>query len=132
MAPGMTPGFPAGMAPGFPAGIPAAGFAAAAAAPAAAAAAGAVPQLDTFLAGANSLFTNAQKFTPYIQQAAPMFKNIPALWRMYKGFKQQPDLDDSTSIARPVRRENTSPPPQSQPITTRPSVPRIYQPPYNF
>lgn len=102
----------------------------------AASAATGVPRLEGFLAGANSLFENAQKFTPYIQQATPMFKNLPALWRMYRGFKNAPDPLESSTIVAPVERPSRQPRrsrQQSQqyiPITTKPSVPMIFQPPF--
>lgn len=108
---------------------------AAAAAGAAGAAAGA-PRLEGFLAGANSLFENAQKFTPYIQQATPMFKNLPALWRMYRGFKNSPDILESSTIVAPVetppRRQRRSRQTQqpSEPRTPKPSLPKIFQPPF--
>lgn len=114
-----------------------------------AAAAGGTPRLDSFLSGANSLFSNAQKFTPYVQQAAPMFKNIPALWRMYKGFRGNPDTSadlardifESTAITptAPAAQRNTQSQPNasrtsrpSTPGTSRPSVPKIFQPPFNL
>lgn len=88
------------------------------------------PPLTGFLANAQSLFNQAQQFTPYFQQAAPMLKNLPALWRMYRGFKG--DRDESSSVAAP--REKRKQPGSSSPstLTTRPSVPKIYQPPYDF
>lgn len=111
---------------------------------------GGAPKLEGILAGANSLFTNAQKFTPYFQQAAPMFKNLPALWRLYKGFKGTPDDDplESSTVVAPVdapveqsnsnRRNNSrssrnrsrQQPQQSAPVKNRPSVPMIFQPPF--
>ncbi|MEK4629388.1 MAG: VrrA/YqfQ family protein [Solibacillus sp.] len=116
---------------------------AAGAAGVAGAAAGA-PRLESLLAGANSLFTNAQKYTPYIQQAAPMFKNLPALWRLYRGFKDTPDpLESSTAIAPEAtttpsnkernRRPNRSRQQETQTpkLTQRPSKPMIFQPPFN-
>lgn len=105
---------------------------------AAATAAAGAPRLEGFLAGANSLFENAQKFTPYIQQATPMFKNLPALWRLYRGFKGSPSPDplESSTIVAPVERPPRQPRrarqerPQSVPITPKPSVPMIFQPPF--
>ena len=101
---------------------------------------GGAPKLDGFLAGANSLFNNAQKFTPYIQQAAPMFKNLPALWRLYKGFKDTPDPLESSTVAMPGERPSRDglfrnrPSRQTEepvrPITSRPSIPKIFQPPF--
>lgn len=106
---------------------------------AAATAATGAPRLEGFLAGANSLFENAQKFTPYIQQATPMFKNLPALWRLYRGFKgsSTPDPLESSTIVAPVERPPRQPRrsrqerPQSVPVTLKPSVPMIFQPPFD-
>ncbi|MBD8031890.1 VrrA/YqfQ family protein [Solibacillus merdavium] len=134
----------------MPPQIPMDAAGAAAAAGAAGVAAGA-PRLEGFLAGANSLFSNAQKFTPYIQQAAPMFKNLPALWRMYRGFKDSPDPLESSTVAMPTERPrgDTTPgersqrersgrgrgsrqnPEPVQPIATKPSRPMIFQPPFD-
>ncbi|WP_274309596.1 VrrA/YqfQ family protein [Solibacillus daqui] len=102
--------------------------------PVANAAAG-TPRLEGFLSGANSLFENAQKFTPYIQQATPMLKNLPALWRMYRGFKSSPDILESSTIVAPVeqppRQQRGSRQPQqpNEPRTPKPSLPKIFQPP---
>lgn len=95
------------------------------------------PRLEGFLSGANSLFTNAQKFTPYIQQAAPMFKNLPALWRLYRGFKNTSDpLESSTIVApieRPQRRARNTGQWQEESVnmTPKPSLPMIFQPPFH-
>ena len=105
---------------------------------AAATAAAGAPRLEGLLAGANSLFENAQKFTPYIQQATPMFKNLPALWRLYRGFKGSSDPDplESSTIVAPVERPPRQPRRARQqtqqyvPITQKPSVPMIFQPPF--
>lgn len=123
------------MPPQMPSQIP--GVAAATAAAGVAGAAGA-PRLEGLLAGANSLFENAQKFTPYIQQATPMFKNLPALWRLYRGFKgsSAPDPLESSTIVAPVERPPRQPRRSRQqtqqyvPITQKPSVPMIFQPPF--
>lgn len=95
---------------------------------------GGAPRLESFLAGANSLFSNAQKYTPYIQQAAPMFKNLPALWRLYKGFKDSPDVLESTTAVTPRERRSSNRDnrlaQQNTPLQNRPSVPMIFQPPF--
>lgn len=85
-------------------------------------------QLPGFLANAQSIFEQAQKYTPYFQQAAPMMKNLPALWRMYKGFKQDSPAESSSAPA--PRRKRSKP--VASPTVPRPSVPKIYQPPYDF
>ncbi|WP_347789424.1 VrrA/YqfQ family protein [Solibacillus sp. CAU 1738] len=108
-----------------------------------------VPKLDSILQTANSFMNNAQKFTPYVQQAAPMFKNLPALWRMYRGFSNS-SSDESSTI--PTKRESRNIRDSSNfdersesdnirgrkktekrvDLTPKPSVPRIYQPPFDI
>lgn len=98
-------------------------------------------KIDSFMDTANRFLATAQGFQPIIQQASPMLRNLPALWRLYKGFQSAPDPSNepepkpverrqrsqSTYTERPSRNTDSTPP---QP--TRPSVPRIFQPPYDF
>lgn len=86
-----------------------------------------------FLENANALMANAEKFTPYVQQFSPMVKNLPALWRMYKSFKEPSAPKGSPSAANaPVTNQQPPMPAttQREPMQTspRPSVPKIYQP----
>lgn len=82
--------------------------------------------LEQMLQTANSFMTNAQKFTPYFQQATPLFKNLPALYRMYKNFK---GVDNAPRDPEPERGPRTERR-QVERIdyTPRPSLPKIYQP----
>ena len=90
---------------------------------------GASPKLQSFMDTANRFLATAQSFQPLMQQATPMFRNLPALWKLYKGFQGLPktegpdehgqrepfNLDDSSefpesfgrpeSFERPVRQE---------------------------
>ena len=114
-----------------------------------------VPPLQTFLSGANSLMNNAQKFAPYIQQYSPMLKNLPAMWRMYKTFKgtssnNSPESSFVTESlkSKPTKesfeskstKESLKSKPRKEsfeseiqrPIQSRPSIPKIYQPNYDF
>ncbi|QCR32905.1 VrrA/YqfQ family protein [Lysinibacillus sp. SGAir0095] len=140
---------------------------------------GATPKLQTFMDTANRFLSTAQSFQPFVQQATPMFRNLPALWRLYKGFQGLPktggtkeqdeseefNLDDSSEIpesfssperfkkpepqvraekfAKPGRRgryeefelsESPTYTEKAKPkkAISRPSVPRIFQPPYHF
>ncbi|RUL57023.1 VrrA/YqfQ family protein [Lysinibacillus antri] len=127
------------------------------------------PKLDSFMNTANKWLATAQSFQPLIQQATPMLQNLPALWKLYKGFQSAPktneaeqgyddfeedyeeDYEPEYEPPRPQRRKrerqpdvrqtesrqnrsnrSTSPPPNRKPIAQRPSVPRIFQPPYDF
>ena len=152
---------------------------------------GGSPKLQSFMDTANRFLATAQSFQPLVQQATPMFRNLPALWRLYKGFqglpktsegqehgqREQFDFDESmeesperfnrperpVSEERPARPTRQRPPmpekfarPQStgrrnryedydlsespaynKPVkpkkaSTKPSIPRIFQPPYHF
>ncbi|MET4560450.1 VrrA/YqfQ family protein [Lysinibacillus parviboronicapiens] len=99
-------------------------------------------KIGSFLQSANSLFNSAKTYTPYIQQAMPMVKNIPSLLKLYKGFQGLPATgavagagavaaeaaaSDSVSTSRSRRSSQ-----QNTPLTPReplPSKPRIFQPP---
>lgn len=130
----------------------------------------------TFMETASRLLSTAQSFqpliqqaTPLIQQATPMIRNLPALWKLYKGFQSAPDANnedgydldekpfyESSSSFEFTQRDERSEERQNfsdvdrrhqeRPRSTsnerentkpvrkepKPSLPRIYQPPYNF
>lgn len=93
--------------------------------------------LDQFLTGANQLFTNVEKYTPYVEQARPMLKNLPTLWKLYKGFKSTPDEPrlanrPDNSAPRPSRSSQSTQQTQQTPLTLRPSTPKIFQPPEQY
>lgn len=163
----------------------------------AAGAGGLSPKIQSFMDTANRFLATAQGFQPLVQQATPMFRNLPALWRIYKGFQGLPknedskghgehepfDFDESSDFLedfdqseraerreslekqesfarperRPVRSERFAKPPRPvrsgrrerqdfdlsesptynektipKKATTRPSMPRIFQPPFQF
>lgn len=155
---------------------------------------GSTPKLQSFMDTANRFLATAQSFQPLVQQATPMFRNLPALWRLYKGFQGLPkasdskdddleedfDFDESMESlespemfarpqktmkekrperpvrpVRPARPKNFDRPANTakrnrnkgyelsesptfeekvrpKKMTTRPSIPRIFQPPYHF
>lgn len=148
-APGF--GFPGGRFPGagFPPpppgpGIPSAAANVAAGAAEAAGVAGAAAgassilapgRIEQFLQSTGQFMKTAQTYAPYVQQAVPMFKNIPALFRLYKGFQNAPNTNERPSPPRSSAKPDASPKPakQSQPkpredYSTKPSLPKIYQP----
>lgn len=97
-------------------------------------------KFDSILQTADKLFNTAQSYTPYIKQAGPMMKNIPSLYRMYKGFKGLPDADtdaapDRRRSSRSSNRPDSRPPARQRTreqvdLTPKPSKPRIFQPPF--
>lgn len=92
-------------------------------------------KVGSFLQQANSLFNTAKTYTPYIQQAMPMVKNIPSLLKLYKGFQGLPSTgggaaeaagsDSKAAGSRRSSRQSAS----FTPPEPLPSKPRIFQPP---
>jgi len=92
-------------------------------------------KVGSFLQQANSLFNTAKTYTPYIQQAMPMVKNIPSLLKLYKGFQGLPSSgggaaeaagsDSKAAGSRRSSRQSAS----FTPPEPLPSKPRIFQPP---
>ena len=153
-------GYPGGGAPGFGfpgsrfsgAGIPgpgipgpaadvAAGVAGAAGAAEVAGAAGAAGissllapgRIDQFLQSTGQFMKTAQTYAPYVQQAVPMFKNIPALFRLYKGFQNAPNASEKSASPKVPSKSDTfsksaKQPKRSADYSTKPSLPKIYQP----
>ena len=152
-------GFPGGGAPGFGfpggrfsgggfpppgPGIPsaaadvAAGVAGAAGAAEVAGAAGissllAPGRIDQFLQSTGQFMKTAQTYAPYVQQAVPMFKNIPALFRLYKGFQNAPNASEKSASPKGSSKSDTfsksaKQPKRSADYSTKPSLPKIYQP----
>ncbi|EON71749.1 VrrA/YqfQ family protein [Lysinibacillus sphaericus] len=101
-------------------------------------------KIGSFLQSANSLFNSAKTYTPYIQQAMPMVKNIPSLLKLYKGFQGLPAagaVAGASAVAAEAatagekvssprsRRSSQQNAPSSTPREPLPSKPRIFQPP---
>ena len=90
-------------------------------------------RIDQFLQSTGQFMKTAQTYAPYVQQAVPMFKNIPALFRLYKGFQNTPATDrkatPSKSSAKPdTFSKSAKQPKRSADYSTKPSLPKIYQP----
>ena len=43
---------------------------------------------------ANRFLNTAQQFAPVVQQFAPMMQNLPAMWKLYKGFQSIPSAGE--------------------------------------
>jgi hypothetical protein len=57
-------------------------------------------KIESFMDTCNRFLTTAQGFQPYIAQATPLFRNLPALWRLYKGFSsgsKESDYEEAES-----------------------------------
>jgi len=50
--------------------------------------------LNGFLNNTQQVLKTAQQFGPMIQQYGPLVRNIPSMWKLYKGLKDLPDAED--------------------------------------
>lgn len=84
-------------------------------------------KVDAYMQTANQFLNTAQQFAPVAQQFAPMLRNLPAMWRLYKGFQSIPSAGGAASqAASSATRAATA---AAVPTNPMPSVPRIFQPP---
>lgn len=87
-------------------------------------------KIDQFIQATDKVLKTAQSYGPYLQQATPLFKNLPALYRLYKGFKQAPATTQTTKTKVPSNRPTQKQPSSLPNYTQKPSIPKMYQPPY--
>ncbi|WP_246288922.1 VrrA/YqfQ family protein [Bacillus haikouensis] len=60
--------------------------------------------ISSFLSNTQQVLNAAQQFGPMVQQYGPMVKNLPALWKLYRGFK---DLSaDGSNEESDVQKED--------------------------
>lgn len=87
-------------------------------------------KMDAYMQTANRFLNTAQQFAPVAQQFAPMMRNLPAMWRLYKGFQSMPAAGGAAATSQAVSsaaRATTQAATSAQgPL---PSMPRIFQPP---
>ncbi|MDM5249271.1 MULTISPECIES: VrrA/YqfQ family protein [unclassified Lysinibacillus] len=98
-------------------------------------------KIGSFLQNANNIFNTAKTYTPYIQQAMPMVKNIPSLLKLYKGFQGLPsagakagagaatEAAASDGVGSTKSRKTSRQSASFTPPDPLPSKPRIFQPP---
>jgi len=53
--------------------------------------------ITSFLNNTQQVIKTAQTITPMIQQYGPIVKNLPALWKLYRGLKNTPE-DEKASV----------------------------------
>jgi hypothetical protein len=102
--------------------------------------------LTGFLNNTQQVLNSVQSITPMIQQYGPLVKNIPMMWKLYKGFKDLPTEETSEEHkpdAHIIAEESASPPsePKKRPKKIKvapsesveekkrsngPSVPKLY------
>ncbi|WP_080845033.1 VrrA/YqfQ family protein [Cytobacillus gottheilii] len=52
--------------------------------------------ISGFLNNTQKVLHTANQIGPMVQQYGPMVKNLPAMWKLYRGLKDMPDADDTT------------------------------------
>jgi len=77
-------------------------------------------RMEQYLQTADRFLSTAQQLTPMVKQVAPMVQNLPALWKIYRGFQGMPNAGTAANAVSP---NPTSPLPSGS------SQPRIFQPP---
>jgi hypothetical protein len=102
--------------------------------------------LTGFLNNTQQVLKTAQSIGPMIQQYGPIVKNLPMMWKLYKGFKDLPTEEKSEDDNNPIMKEQSvevdeepKPKPKSkrkrnsenEPIVERkhhngPSIPKLY------
>lgn len=50
--------------------------------------------INGFLNNTQQVLKTAQQFGPMIQQYGPLVRNIPSMWKLYKGLKDIPDAEE--------------------------------------
>ena len=85
-------------------------------------------KMEMYMQTANRFLNTAQQFAPLVQQFSPMLQNLPAMWKLYKGFQSLPSTGAQagpTAGSGGLRAVQPTPPSP----TPGPSTPRIFQPP---
>lgn len=84
-------------------------------------------RIDGYMQTANRFLNTAQQFAPMVQQFAPMVQNLPAMWRLYKGFQSLPAAGAAAGL--PVAGAAAAAQSAVAKAVPGPSIPRIFQPP---
>jgi hypothetical protein len=106
--------------------------------------------LTGFLNNTQQVLKTAQSIGPMIQQYGPIVKNLPVMWKLYKGFKDLPteekSVEDKTESPimedqsvpieiepkrKPIRKKTTEVESETETVAARthhngPSVPKLY------
>jgi hypothetical protein len=68
--------------------------------------------INTFLTNTQKVLNTANQVGPLVQQYGPMVKNIPMIWKLYRGLKDAPefnkDQEKSNTSSTKEKKEGTS------------------------
>jgi hypothetical protein len=79
--------------------------------------------LTGFLDNTQKVLNSVQSITPMIQQYGPLVKNIPMMWKLYKGFKDLPTEEQSGENNPDLMAEESAPSPEEPKKRTNRVVP---------
>ncbi|MFT8320363.1 MAG: VrrA/YqfQ family protein [Bacillus sp. (in: firmicutes)] len=67
--------------------------------------------INGFLANSQKFLNTASQFGPMINQYGPMVRNIPAMWKLYRGLKNTASSDDDTAgtTEKPIEKKKSIP-----------------------
>jgi hypothetical protein len=94
--------------------------------------------INGFLANTQKVLNTAQQVGPMIQQYGPIVKNLPVMWKLYRGFKNAPDITEKDKKDTNINLESTHTSPEKPKVSpdqgeknsnTRsplPSTPKLY------
>jgi len=91
--------------------------------------------LNSVLSNTQKILNTAQQVGPVVQQYGPIVKNLPTLWKLYRGLKDAPEFNQSDNETNDTN--NTDYPavnpdiemeqkPKSTKQTSLPSTPKLY------
>lgn len=64
--------------------------------------------LNGFLTNTQKVLNTAQQVGPMVQQYGPIVRNLPSLWKLYKGFKDLPSDSEENSTTEEATKETKS------------------------
>jgi len=85
-------------------------------------------KMEQYLQTADRFLSTAQQFQPMVSKVAPMVQNIPALWKLYRGFQSTPSAGAAAGTAGAATQAVSRAAASSIPGGI--SQPRIFQPPF--
>lgn len=66
--------------------------------------------LNGFLTNTQKVLNSAQQIGPMVQQYGPLVRNIPSIWKLYKGLKDVPEEpEESTKTEAKVEQDDSKP-----------------------
>lgn len=56
--------------------------------------------INGFLTNTQKVLNTAQQIGPMVQQYGPLVRNLPAMWKLYRGIKDAPEADETASESK--------------------------------